>query len=164
MAELEGQTALITGGGSGIGYAIAERFHREGAFVVLCGRRDEVLREAARRLSPEGVRVAAIPADVTAEEQVAALVEQVVRHTERLDILVNCAGPMRVHKAPEETSLAEFREAIDTNIVGAFLCCREAGKVMIRQQAGRIINISSMSGSIVNRYVHGGSYEVSKAE
>jgi gluconate 5-dehydrogenase len=52
---------------------------------------------------------------------------------------------------------------IDTNITGTFLCCREAGKAMIRQKEGRIVNIASMSGFVVNRYFHGGSYEVSKA-
>ncbi len=163
MSELAGKTALITGGGTGIGYAIAERFHREGAFVVVSGRRAEPLQQAASRISADGDRIAALTADVTVEAQVVDLVEAIVRRTGRLDILVNCAGPMRVHKAPEDTSLEEFREAIDTNIVGAFLCCREAGKAMIRQEGGRIINVSSMSGSIVNRYVHGGSYEVSKA-
>lgn len=163
MEELAGQTALITGGGTGIGYAIAERFHREGAFVVISGRREDVLQEAASKISASQERVAIGTADVTQEQQVVSLVQQSLQHTGHLDILVNCAGPMRIHKAPEDTSLAEFREAIDANIVGAFLCSREVGKTMIRQQSGRIINISSMSGSIVNRYVHGGSYEISKA-
>ncbi|MCW5964301.1 MAG: SDR family oxidoreductase [Bryobacterales bacterium] len=163
MGELSNQTAVITGGGTGIGFAIAERFHREGAFVVLSGRRAEVLQEAARRISLAAERVAIVDADVTDEQQVARLIEQAASNTGRIDILVNNAGPMRVHKAPEDTSLEEFRQAIDTNIVGAFLCAREAGKLMIRQKSGRIINMSSMSGSIVNRYVHGGSYEISKA-
>lgn len=163
MGELSNQTAVITGGGTGIGFAIAERFHREGAFVVLNGRRAEVLQEAARRISLAAERVAFVAADITDEAQVAHLMEQAASYTGRIDILVNNAGPMRIHKAPEETSLEEFRQAIDTNIVGAFLCAREAGKFMIRQQSGRVINLSSMSGSIVNRFVHGGSYEISKA-
>lgn len=163
MGELSGLSALVTGGGTGIGLAIAKRFHDEGAFVTICGRRAHVLREAALAIHPEGERVLAFAADITAEAEVAALVERAVEKAGRLDILVNCAGPMRIHKTPEDTSLAEFREAIDTNIVGAFLCCREAGKAMMRQGGGRIINLSSMSGSIVNRFVHGGSYEISKA-
>jgi NAD(P)-dependent dehydrogenase (short-subunit alcohol dehydrogenase family) len=163
MAELAGQTAIITGGGTGIGFAIAEAFHAEGAYVVLAGRRQEVLAEAARRISLAAERVAFVAADVTDEASVTALMEEAARLTGSIDILVNNAGPMRVHKAPEDTSAAEFRQAIDTNIVGAFLCSREAGKVMMRGQGGRIVNISSMSGSIVNRYVHGGSYEIAKA-
>lgn len=163
MGELSGLSALITGGGTGIGLAIARRFHEEGAHVGICGRRADVLREAAHKIHADGERVLALPADITVEADVTALVDAVATETGRLDVLVNCAGPMRIHKAPEDTTLAEFREAIDSNIVGAFLCCREAGKLMIRQGGGRIVNISSMSGSIVNRFVHGGSYEISKA-
>lgn len=161
--ELQGLSALITGGGTGIGFAIAKRFHQEGAHVAICGRRAEPLAEAALAMSASGEQVQTLTADITVEADVCAMVEAVVRKTGRLDVLVNNAGPMRIHKAPEETSLAEFREAIDSNIAGAFLCCREAGKAMIRQGGGRIVNISSMSGSIVNRFVHGGSYEISKA-
>lgn len=163
MGDLDGLSAIVTGGGTGIGLAIAKRFHEEGAFVTICGRRAHVLREAVLAIHPGGERVMPFAADITAEADVVALVERTVENAGRLDILVNCAGPMRIHKPPEETTLAEFREAIDTNIVGAFLCCREAGRVMMRQGGGRIINLSSMSGSIVNRFVHGGSYEVSKA-
>ncbi len=163
MNELTNQTAVVTGGGSGIGFAIAERLHREGAHVVLCGRRAEVLQEAARRISLAAERVSLVAADITVEQDVVHLMDEAAKVNGHIDILVNSAGPMRIHKAPEETSLAEFRQAIDTNIVGTFLCCREAGKHMIRHSYGRIVNISSMSGSIVNRYVHGGSYEISKA-
>jgi gluconate 5-dehydrogenase len=163
MGELAGLTTLITGGATGIGFAIAERFYQEGATVVICGRRQKLLDEAAAKLNPTGERVHAIPADITREADVIALVKETLSRTGRLDVLVNNAGPMRIHKPPEETTLAEFREAIDSNIVGAFLCCREAGKAMIARRTGRIINLSSMSGSIVNRFVHGGSYEISKA-
>lgn len=163
MAELAGLTTLVTGGGTGIGLAIARRFHEEGATVVLCGRRQGTLDEAAANIDSTAERVHALAADITREADVVALVQETLRLTGRVDVLVNNAGPMRIHKAPEDTTLAEFREAIDSNIVGAFLCCREAGKAMIAQGGGRIINISSMSGSIVNRFVHGGSYEISKA-
>ena len=163
MRELQGQTAIVTGGGSGIGLAIAKRFHTEGAFVVLTGRRVETLRAASLEIDADGERVRTIEADIRVESQVEELARKAASFTGHIDILVNNAGPMRIHKTPEDTTLEEFREAIDTNIVGAFLCSREVGKAMIRQGSGRIVNISSMSGSIVNRYVHGGSYEVSKA-
>jgi gluconate 5-dehydrogenase len=77
-------------------------------------------------------------------------------------VLINTAA-MRVNKPPEATSLAEWRAVMDTNITGTFRCCREAGKVMISQHSGKIINIASISGHIVNKYFHGGSYEISKA-
>jgi len=163
MEQLENQTAIITGGGTGIGFSIAKRFHDNGAFVVICGRREEVIKEAANNISQDGERILAVRADISSEEAVQNLVEKTVGQTSRIDILVNNAAAMRVNKPPEETSLEEWRRVIDTNVTGTFLCCREVGKVMIKQNGGRIINISSMSGSIVNRYVHGGSYEVSKA-
>jgi NAD(P)-dependent dehydrogenase (short-subunit alcohol dehydrogenase family) len=163
MGQLENQTAIITGGGTGIGLTVAKRFYDEGAFVVICGRREDVVKEAAADISPDGGRVFAVGADITNEEDIRSLVERTVAQTGRIDILINNAGAMRVNKPPEETSLAEWRFVIDTNVTGTFLCCREVGKVMIKQQSGRIINISSISGSIVNKYFHGGSYEVSKA-
>jgi len=163
MGQLENQTAIITGGGTGIGLTIARRFHNEGAFVVICGRREDVIQQAADEISLEGKRVLPVRADITSEEDVRSLVERTVDQTGRIDILVNNAGAMRVNKPPEETSLDEFRFVIDTNVSGTFLVSREVGKVMIEQRGGRIINISSISGSIVNKYFHGGSYEISKA-
>jgi len=163
MGQLENQTAIITGAGTGIGLCVAKRFHREGAFVVICGRTPEVLEKAAAEISPEGQRILAVPADIANEEQVQNLVAQAVARTGRVDILINNAGAMRCNKPPEETSLEEWKFVIDTNINGTFLCSREAGKVMIKQKSGRIVNIASMSGAVVNKYFHGGSYEVSKA-
>jgi NAD(P)-dependent dehydrogenase (short-subunit alcohol dehydrogenase family) len=163
MHQLKDQTAIITGGGTGIGLTIGRRFHQEGAFVVICGRREDVLRQAAGDLSPTGERVLPIRADVTSEDDVRELVYKTMAQTGRIDVLVNNAGAMRVNKPPEETSLEEFRFVIDTNVSGTFLVSREVGKVMIGQKSGRIINISSMSGSVVNKYFHGGSYEISKA-
>jgi NAD(P)-dependent dehydrogenase (short-subunit alcohol dehydrogenase family) len=163
MGQLTNQTAIITGGGTGIGFTIAKRFHEEGAYVVICGRRQEVLEAAAEKISREGERILPVRADITSEEDIQNLVETTVGQTGRIDILVNNAAAMRVNKPPEETTLEEWRHVIDTNVTGTFLCSREVGKVMFKQKGGRIINITSMSGSIVNKYVHGGSYEVSKA-
>lgn len=163
MGQLDNQTAIITGGGTGIGLTIAKRFHDEGAFVVICGRREDILKEAATDISPDGKRTLAVRADIISEEDIQNLVKKTVDKTGRIDVLINNAGAMRVNKPPEETSLDEFRFVIDTNVTGTFLVSREVGKVMIEQKSGRIINISSISGSIVNKYFHGGSYEVSKA-
>ncbi len=143
MGQLDNQTAIITGGGTGIGLKIAKRFHDEGAFVVICGRREDVLKEAAADISPDGERVLAVRADIISEEDIRNLVKKTVDQTGRIDILINNAGAMRVNKPPEETSLDEFRFVIDTNVSGTFLVSREVGKVMIEQKSGRIINISS---------------------
>jgi NAD(P)-dependent dehydrogenase (short-subunit alcohol dehydrogenase family) len=163
MGGFEGKVVLITGGATGIGLSIAGRFRREGAGLVLCGRRAEALEQARRELDPSGENVLCVPADIGREPDVVRLMTTALAWRGRIDVLVNNAAAMRCNKAPEETSLAEWREVIDTNVTGTFLCCREAGKAMIRQKGGRIINIASMSGLVVNRYFHGGSYEVSKA-
>ena len=163
MGQLDNQTAIITGGSTGIGLTIAKRFHDEGAFVSICGRTEDVLKQAVGEISHEGERVLAVRADIISEEDIQNLVKKTVEQTGRIDILINNAGAMRVNKPPEETSLDEFRFVIETNVTGTFLVSREVGKVMIEQKSGRIINISSISGSIVNKYFHGGSYEISKA-
>jgi NAD(P)-dependent dehydrogenase (short-subunit alcohol dehydrogenase family) len=162
MGQLDNRTALITGGGTGIGLAVAKRFHAEGASVIICGRRAETVSEAAKTISPRGERVLSVPADICREEEVRNLVDRILSWKGGLDILVNNAGAMRINKAPEDTSLEEWQSVIDTNITGTFLCSREAGRVMIRQKRGWIVNVGSMSGTVVNRYFHGGSYEVSK--
>jgi NAD(P)-dependent dehydrogenase (short-subunit alcohol dehydrogenase family) len=163
MGRLENRTAVVTGGGTGIGLEIARRFSAEGAAVVICGRSEAKLRAAVSQISARPDAVLCVTADVGKETDVAALMQRAVRWKGRLDILVNNAAAMRINKAPEDTTLAEWKSVIDPNINGAFLCCREAGRIMIGQRYGRIVNISSMSASVVNRYFHGGSYEVSKA-
>jgi NAD(P)-dependent dehydrogenase (short-subunit alcohol dehydrogenase family) len=163
MGQLDGQTAIITGGGTGIGIVLARHFVAEGAFVVLCGRRLDVVQQAAAEISPDGQRALALAADITSEADVRALVAQTLERTGHVDVLVNNAATSRCNKPPEETSLDEWKFVIDTNVTGTWLCAREAGQVMIRQGGGRIINVASMSGQIVNKFFHGGSYEVSKA-
>jgi gluconate 5-dehydrogenase len=154
---------IVTGGGTGIGLTIARRFWQEGASVVICGRRDPVLREATEKIAATRDRLLAITADIGDEDDVKRLVAETVAWRGRIDVLVNNAGAMRIDKPPEATTLAEWQSVIDTNVTGTFLCCREAGKAMIAQRSGKIINIASISGHVVNKYFHGGSYEVSKA-
>lgn len=163
MEDVKNQTVLITGGGTGIGFALAKRFHQEGASVVICGRREDILQRAVTMISPTCERIIYVPADISKENDVMNLIDKTAKWTSRLDILVNNAGAMRINKSPQETSVEEWKSVIDININGTFLCCREAARFMIQQKRGRIINISSMSGTIVNKYFHGGSYEVSKA-
>ena len=163
MAGFESKTVIITGGGTGIGLAVANRFLQEGADVVICGRREPVLREAAAVIGATPERLLTVTADIADEEDVRRLVAETVAWRGRIDVLVNNAAAMRINKPPESTTLAEWRSVFDTNVTGAFLCCREAGKVMIAQRSGKIVNVASMSGHIVNKYFHGGSYEVSKA-
>ena len=163
MGQLEKQTVIITGGGTGIGFEVAKLFHQEGANVVICGRREGPVVEAAKQIAPDGNRIMGISVDISNEEDVSRLMKHTMDWTNRIDVLINNAGAHRINKPPEKTSLDEWKSVIDTNVTGTFLCCREAGKMMISQKRGIIINISSLSSFIINKYFHGGSYEVSKS-
>jgi NAD(P)-dependent dehydrogenase (short-subunit alcohol dehydrogenase family) len=163
MGRFDGKTAIVTGAGTGIGFSVARRFYLEGAHVVMSGRREQVLREAAGQIAAGAERLLVIPADIASETDVKNLVAKTVKWTSRVDVLINNAAAMRINKPPEETTVDEWRSVIDTNVTGAWLCCREAGKVMIGQQSGKIVNIASISGYVVNKYFRGGAYEVSKA-
>lgn len=137
--QLENAVALVTGGGSGIGRAIAEALAREGAHVTVMGRREEPLREVA-----EATGGSWIIGDVGSEDDAERAVRSVVDEHGRLDILVNNAG-YGVFKPLVETSLEELEALYRTNVFGAFLMAREAAKQFIAQGSGELINIASTS-------------------
>lgn len=144
--QLEDRVAVVTGASNGIGRAIAEMFAGEGAKTVLVARRAELLNEVASGIRSRGGEALPVPTDVTQELQVTALFAEVMKTYGRLDILVNNAG-VATHINTEEISLQYWREVLDINITAAFLCCREAIKIMKDQtpQGGRIINMGSVS-------------------
>jgi 3-oxoacyl-[acyl-carrier protein] reductase len=143
--QLMNKVAVITGASSGIGRAIAERFAREGAAVVLAGRNQKALTEVATEIEARRGRAHAVVCDVTQEEDVVRLVEEAVRRYNGLDIMVNSAGVFH-HKELANTSTDEYEQVIDTNVKGVFLGCREAFKVMKKAGGGTILNLSSMAG------------------
>ncbi|WP_460370291.1 SDR family oxidoreductase [Actinocorallia lasiicapitis] len=136
--------ALVTGAGSGIGAAVAARLLQDGHRVVLAGRRAEPLHEVAERAGGESL---VVTADVTSEESVVALFAAVKERFGRLDLLVNNAGVFGRQAPVEEFALAEWTSVVDTNLTGAFLCAREAFRLMKEQEprGGRIINNGSLS-------------------
>jgi len=138
--NLEGAVALITGGGEGIGKAIAAALREEGARVTIMGRREEVLREAAGELGVEF-----IAGDVGAEADAVRTVASVIETHGRLDILVNNAG-YGIFKPLVEMEAEEIEGVFRTNVFGAFLMAREAARQFIAQGSGELINISSTSG------------------
>ncbi len=144
--QLQGRVAIVTGASNGIGRAIAEMFASEGAKTVLAARRAELLDEVTAGIRSRGGEALSVPTDVTREEQVTALFAKVAKTHGRLDILVNNAG-VATHINTEEISLKYWREVLDINITAAFLCCREAIRMMKDQtpQGGRIINMGSVS-------------------
>jgi NAD(P)-dependent dehydrogenase (short-subunit alcohol dehydrogenase family) len=139
--------ALVTGAGSGIGKGCATALLRDGWQVVSTGRRVEALQAAIADAGEAGSRAVAISCDVTSEASVAALFDAVRQRFGRLDLLFNNAGISLPVATPDELSAAAWRNAVDTNLNGAFFCLSEAFKLMRSQspQGGRIINNGSIS-------------------
>jgi 3-oxoacyl-[acyl-carrier protein] reductase len=138
---LAGKRALVTGGASGIGRAIALALAAEGARVAVADR-VPLAQTAAAIVGIDGERAVALRADVADEAQVLALLEAVLARLGGLDILVNNAGIL-IEKPLLETTAADFDRLIGVNLRGAFLVGREALRVMARQRAGRVINLAS---------------------
>jgi NAD(P)-dependent dehydrogenase (short-subunit alcohol dehydrogenase family) len=144
MGKLDEKVAIVTGGGSGIGKAIARSLADEGATVVIAGRTKKTLERAAQEIGASGSTVVPIPTDVTDETQVDALFARIMELFHRVDILVNNAGA--TDGAPlTEISTAMWDKVIATNLKGPFLCTRAAMRIMKRQGGGRILNIGSIS-------------------
>jgi NAD(P)-dependent dehydrogenase (short-subunit alcohol dehydrogenase family) len=144
MGQLEQRVAIVTGGGSGIGKAIALAYAREGCNLAIAGRNAARLEAAADEMRACGGEVLAIPCDVTDEGQVIALFERALARFGRLDILVNSAGAFDGGPI-ENLSLAAWNNVIGACLTGPFLCTREAFKIMKPARGGRIINIGSIS-------------------
>jgi NAD(P)-dependent dehydrogenase (short-subunit alcohol dehydrogenase family) len=142
-----GKVALVTGAGSGIGRATALALLREGYSVVLAGRRPEALAQTASLAGPDDARALAVPADVTDEESVRALFERTREAFGRLDLLFNNAGAGAPAVPLEDLTAEQWRRVVDVNLTGAFLCTREAFRLMKGQdpRGGRIINNGSLS-------------------
>jgi NAD(P)-dependent dehydrogenase (short-subunit alcohol dehydrogenase family) len=133
--KLAGKVAIVTGGGTGLGLAVARRFAREGARLVLAGRRPEPLAAAVAELAAGGGKAIAAPTDATDEGQVARLVAQTLARFGQIDILVNNAGSSPPMRNVTETSLAEWNDVLAINLTAAMLCAREVVRPCCR--AGR---------------------------
>ena len=158
---LKGKAALVTGGGQGIGQVVALGLARAGARVAIMNRGN--VQDTVRMIQAEGGTAMGVQADVTSEEQVDAALANILAAYGRLDIVVNNAG-ICMHQTTLEMTPADFRRVIDVNLAGPFIVSRAAGRIMIeRGIRGSIINMASMSGSIVNIPQWQCSYNASKA-
>jgi NAD(P)-dependent dehydrogenase (short-subunit alcohol dehydrogenase family) len=145
---LQGKVAIITGGGTGLGKMTALLMAKEGADIVVAARRVGAIEQTAEEVREIGPRALAIPTDVTDPAQVNNLVERTLAEMGGLDILVNNAGIVRGQgrRPLWEVTDEDWRIGIDTNLSGAFYCCRAAMKHFIDQGHGKIINIASGNG------------------
>ena len=143
--KLKGKVALITGGGTGIGAAIAKRFVAEGAKVCISGRRQKMLDKVSQSL-PAG-SVATCSGDVSKQEDVKRMVKTTLTFGGRLDVLVNNAG-IDTHGSVTDLDPKEWREAIEINLTGPFLLMKASIPHMIKAGGGSIINIASLAGIV----------------
>jgi 3-oxoacyl-[acyl-carrier protein] reductase len=155
-----GKVAVVTGSTKGIGYAIADALARAGASVTISARNAEEVSAAAARLNrPGNGRALGVPCDVRRPEAVVELIRRTVAEFGGLDILVNNAGVG--HFGPvAELSVERWEQVIETNLSGAFYCCREAIPHLRRRGGGWIINIASLAGK--NPMAGGTAYNASK--
>jgi meso-butanediol dehydrogenase/(S,S)-butanediol dehydrogenase/diacetyl reductase len=141
--NLEGKTALITGGGTGIGAAIAKRFVADGAKICITGRRESVLKEVAKSMPPDMVSICA--GDVSNFADVERMVDTAVKMQGKLDVLVNNAG-IDPGGTVTDVEIDQWKQVIEINLIGSFLAMRASIPHMIKAGGGSVINISSLGG------------------
>lgn len=145
---LAGKVAIITGGGTGLGKAMALSLAREGADIVVAARRLEAIEQTAKEVRDLGRRGLAIPTDVTDSRQVNQLVESALSEMGRIDILINNAGIVREEQRKPIWDITdeEWHLGMDTNLTGTFFCCRAVSTHLVDQKSGKVINVASGMG------------------
>ncbi len=145
LFSLAGRVAIVTGGSTGLGRQMAEGLAEMGASVVLCARKKERCEQAAAELEALGVKTLALGCDVRNADDIQKVIDSTLTAFGKIDILINNAGAS--WGAPvEEMKLEHWNKVIETNLTGTFLFSQAAGKVMIPQRRGKIINIASVAG------------------
>lgn len=145
LYDLSGRVAIVTGGSVGLGQLMAVALAEAGANVVLAARKIERCEAAAEMIKRDiGVETLAVRCDVSSQEEVKSLVATTMERFGRIDILVNSAG-VTWGASAVDYPLKAWKKVFDINVSGTFFCCQEAGKVMIEQQGGKIINMASLA-------------------
>lgn len=145
LFDLSGRVAIVTGGSRGLGQEIAEGLAEAGASLMICARREQWLVPALEALRRQGCRAEGHVCDVSAPVEVQAIVDATLAAYGRVDILVNNAG-ITWGAEPERMPVEKWQTVIDVNLTGAFLFAQAAGREMLKQRYGRIINIASIAG------------------
>ncbi|MGI4807864.1 MAG: SDR family NAD(P)-dependent oxidoreductase [Janthinobacterium lividum] len=143
--DLTGKVAIVTGGGRGLGRAIARGLAQQGANVVITGRTAATLNATVAELGPDAMAHAG---DVAVESDVIALRDAALARFGRIDILVNNAGVNPIYKPIETTTLDEWQHIVGINLTGIFLCAKHIGGNMVSAGRGSVINISSVAGHV----------------
>jgi NAD(P)-dependent dehydrogenase (short-subunit alcohol dehydrogenase family) len=159
--SLAGRTALVTGASRGIGRAIAVAFAEQGADLVLCSRKREGLERVAAEIESLGRKALVAPVNVSQEESIAALADEVERAGLGVDVLVNNAAVNPVMAGILELEAASWRKILDANVTGAFLLTQRIGRGMVARGRGSIINVASVGGLQAGPGL--GAYCISKA-
>jgi NAD(P)-dependent dehydrogenase (short-subunit alcohol dehydrogenase family) len=160
--DLTDRIAVVTGGGRGIGREIARTLAAAGAHLVIAEFDPATAQDAASEIAGMGRQSLAVQTDVRSSASVDTMVAQAIERFGRIDILVSNAGIAR-HVPSEDCDDATWLEVINVNLNGVFWSCRAVGRQMLKQGRGAIVNIASMSGSIVNKPQEQSAYNASKA-
>lgn len=158
--SIRGKVAVVTGGGRGIGAAIADRLAALGASVVICGRSEEPLRATAEKIDRASGQCEPVQCDVADLGSVENLARRVQQTFGRCDILVNNAGVGSFSAPLHELPPSQWEQVINTNLRGVYHCIRAFAPMMIAAQSGDIVNISSIAGK--NALPNGAAYAASK--
>ena len=161
--RLGGKTAIVTGGGQGIGLACVEALAEAGANVIIADRDAKAADTARAEMKQKGYDIELIDMDVTDPTRVTAVAGELTSRHGRIDILVNNAGIARSETPAETVTDEHWLNVIDVNLNGTFWCCRAFGNHMLKAGTGAIVNIGSMSGFIVNKPQEQCYYNASKA-
>lgn len=145
--DLTGKTALVTGGSKGIGFGMAHALASYGANVFISSRGAQEGKKAEEMLRESGLKVTYLPCDVTKREEIEQLVDSIVKQSGSIDILINNAG-MNIRKPLVDVEETDWDKVLTVNLKGVFLVGQAVAKQMIKQKYGRIVNISSILGTI----------------
>lgn len=161
MTKFSEQVVLVTGAGSGIGRETAVTFGRAGATVVVSARTQEKIDLVSAAITGAGGKSHAITFDVASPESISALFGEIEQRFGRLDVLVTCAAGSPSSGPSESLAVSDWENLIQSDLTGTFLTCQMAGRLMLRQRYGRIVNLSSFH--VVGTYPERVSYVVAKA-
>lgn len=161
LFDLTGRVAVVTGASSGLGVQMAKGLAKQGANLVLMARRKEKLELVAEEIRALGVKCLSVPCDVTNTEAIKSAVDTIKKEYGKVDILINNAGNGHVGPAVDTTD-EDWNSSVNMDLTSVFKVSREFAKLMIQENYGRIINISSMYGLVGNMALPSSSYHAAK--